>query len=108
MMLITAAVFVIVGIILTANPGYLIAYSYIVFGLVLIVNNFINILGAMKNEIRVEGSKTLYLLVSAALLILGVVILLNPFATSDILTRIIGVTLIVDGIVNLLVGFRMK
>ncbi len=71
------------------------------------MNNFINILGVVKHEIQVEGSRTLYLVVSAALLILGVVILLNPFATSDILTRIIGVTLIVDGIVNLLIAFRM-
>ncbi len=108
LMFITAAVLIIVGIILTANPGYLIAYSFIVFGLILIVNNFINILGVMKNEIRVEGSRTLYLVLSAALLILGVVILLNPFATSDILTRIIGVALIVDGIVDLLIGLRIK
>ncbi len=107
LILIAAAALIIIGIFITVNPGYLIAYSYIIFGLVMIVNNFINILSVVKNEIQVEGNKTLYLVLSAALLILGIVILVNPFATSDVMTRIIGVALIVDGIVNLLIAFRI-
>lgn len=106
--LLWAAVLIVVGIILLANPGYLVAYSYIIFGIVLILNAISNIIGVMRGEIQVEGNKFIYLILSAVLAIVGVIMLFNPFSAANMMMRIIGGMLIADGIVNLLIAWKMR
>ncbi len=103
-----AAVLIVLGIILVVNPGILVAYSYIIFGIVLILNALSNILGVLKGEIQVEGNKLIYVLLSAVLAIVGVIILFNPFSAANMMMRIIGGMLIADGIVNLLIAWKMR
>ena len=106
--LLWAAVLIVVGIILLANPGYLVAYSYIIFGIVLILNAISNIIGVMRGEIQAEGNKFIYLILSAVLAIVGVIMLFNPFSAANMMMRIIGGMLIADGIVNLLIAWKMR
>lgn len=103
-----AAILIVLGIILVVNPGILVAYSYIIFGIVLILNVLSNILGVLKGEIRVEGNKLIYILLSAVLAIVGVIVLFNPFSAANMMMRIIGGMLIADGIVNLLIAWKMR
>ncbi len=106
--IILAAVLLILGIFLLANPGFLIAYYYIVFGLIMIANGLVNLLGVLRGEIRVSGSRTIYLILSAALLVLGIIILLHPFAASDALMRLVGIALLACGVVDLWIAFQIK
>ena len=55
--LVLAVVLIVLGIFLLVNPGYLVAYSYIIFGIVLILNALSNIVGVMKGEIAFESGK---------------------------------------------------
>ncbi len=105
--LVFALLLIVLGIILVANPGTLVAYSYIIFGVIMILNALAAIVGVMKDEIRVRGSKALYLILYAALAVVGVIVLFNPFSASDVMMRIIGVTLIADGIADLVIAFGM-
>ncbi len=55
-----------------------------------------------------EGNKYVYIILSALLAVLGVIMLFNPFSAADMVMRIIGGLLIADGIVNLLIAWRMR
>ena len=105
--LVLAVVLIVLGIFLLVNPGYLVAYSYIIFGIVLILNALSNIVGVMKGEIAFESGKYIYIILSALLAVIGVIILFNPFSAANMMMRIIGGLLIADGIVNLLIAWRM-
>ncbi len=107
MILALSLILIVLGIFILVDPGFLVAYSYVIFGVVMIVNALSNIVGVVKGDIRVRDSKTLYLVISAALAVLGVIILFNPFSASDVMMRIIGVMLIADGIVDLVMALRM-
>lgn len=106
--IILAAVLLILGIFLLANPGFLIAYYYIVFGLIMIANGLVNLFGVLRGEIRVSGSRTLYLILSAALLVFGIIVLFHPFAASDALMRLVGIALLACGVVDLWIAFQIK
>ena len=106
--LLWSAVLIVLGILLLVNPGYLVAYSYIIFGIVLILNALSNMIGVLKGEIQVEGNKYIYLILSAVLAIVGVIMLFNPFSAANMMMRIIGGMLIADGIVNLLIAWKMR
>ena len=106
--LLWSAVLIVLGILLLVNPGYLVAYSYIIFGIVLILNAISNIIGVMRGEIQAEGNKFIYLILSAVLAIVGVIMLFNPFSAANMMMRIIGGMLIADGIVNLLIAWKMR
>ena len=106
--IILAAVLLILGIFLLANPGFLIAYYYIVFGLIMIANGLVNLFGVLRGEIRVSGSRTLYLILSAALLVFGIIVLFHPIAASDALMRLVGIALLACGVVDLWIAFQIK
>ncbi len=105
--LVLACILIVLGITLVVNPGILVAYSYIIFGIVLILNAMSNIIGVLKGEIQVEGNKLIYILMSAVLAVAGVIMLFNPFSAANVMMRIIGAMLIVDGIVNLLIAWKI-
>ena len=105
---ILALVLIVLGIFLLINPGYLIAYSYVIFGIVLILNALYNIYGVLRGEIRVAGNRLFYLILSAALAVIGIVILFNPFTAANVMMRIIGGLLMAGGIVNRLIAWKMR
>lgn len=104
--LLLSLVLIAVGIVLVVNPSFLVAYCYIIFGIVLILNALANIIGVLKGEIQVEGNKYVYLALSVLLVVAGVVMLFNPFSAANVMMRIIGGMLIADGIVNLLIAWK--
>ena len=106
--IVLAAALLILGIFLLANPGFLIAYYYIVFGLIMIANALVNLFGVLRGEIRVSGNRTIYLILSAVLLVFGVIVLFHPFAASDALMRLVGTALIACGIADLWIAFQIK
>lgn len=106
--IIFAAILLILGVFFLINPNFLIAYDYIIFGLLMVANGFVNILGVLKGEIKIQGSKFLYILLSAVLLIAGIVVLLHPFSAAAMLTRLIGIMLILSGVINLVIALRIR
>lgn len=103
-----AILILILGIFLIINPEFLINYSFIVFGLIMIVNGLVNIFSVLKGEINVGGNKPIYLILSVLLVIAGVIVLINPFSTAQTLTMGIGFMLILSGIINIIIALRIK
>ena len=74
----------------------------------MIANGLVNLFGVLRGEIRVSGSRTLYLILSAALLVFGIIVLFHPFAASDALMRLVGIALLACGVVDLWIAFQIK
>jgi len=106
--IVQAVVLLILGIFLLINPDFLIAYNYIIFGLIMIINGIVNIFGVIRGEVEVHGNKIIYLILSALLIVAGVIVLAHPVAAAEMLTIMIGVMLIISGLINLFIAFRMR
>jgi len=105
LILVPAVILIILGIFLLTNPSFLIAYDYIIFGLIMILNGIFNIVGIFKGEI--QGNKLFNLILSVLLVIAGFVVLAHPISAAEMLTMLIGVLLIVSGIINVLIALRI-
>lgn len=103
--LILGLLFLILGGYIFLNPWGLLSMIPIVFGVLLIYHGISDLGQAM--ELRKYGADRwrISIIFAVISIILGVVIMKNPFGTIDMLMRIIGGCLIYDGLSNLfLVG----
>ena len=74
-------------------------------GVLVIISGIVKLQEAMDMmKVRVSGYVPM-LLISILSLVFGVVILLNPFATAELLFRIIGIALIYNAVSDLLTVF---
>ena len=95
-----------IGIILIANPKFVISLLPIAVGLFVIVNGAINFMQALS--IRKSGKRWgVHMVLAVLTILLGVVIFTNPFSTMELLVRIMCVILIYDGISNLITASRL-
>ncbi|MCR4617045.1 MAG: DUF308 domain-containing protein [Lachnospiraceae bacterium] len=104
--IVLSAIVIALGVFFLINPEFLVTYSYIVFGFVVILNgaaNFLNLLRGGGGK-----SKFLTLIVSLVLIIVGVLILVHPFVAAEMVTTLIGVALIIVGVINLIYGLTIK
>ncbi len=108
MIIVPAVILLLVGIFLFANPEFLVAYNYIVFGVIMVANGLFNILGVLKGEVQVGSSKPMILMLSALLLIAGLAVLAHPVAVAEMLTSMIGFMLILSGMINIIFALRIQ
>ena len=92
---------VVLGIFLLINPEFLIGFLSSILGIILIVDGTLKLQYAVDLlRLKVSGWVSVLLLAITAV-ILGVLVLLNPFATARTLAIFIGIALAVDGISDL-------
>ena len=91
------------GIWLLTNPAIIISFVQYIFGAILIIHGIIDIQGTLS--LRSGGSSRWYpaLLFAIATIALGAIIILNPFASMSALVILIGISLIFDGITDILI-----
>lgn len=100
----TTIICIICGIIFISSPGWLINFFPILVGLLLIINSISNITALSKS-----GQKSNASLISAVLsLILGVLILFHPGALVNVITLLMGITLLINGISDLMLVNSVK
>ena len=105
--LILGAVLAIVGVWLLTTPDLIIAFLQYILGAILIVHGVIDLQGALN--LRSGGSRHWWpaCLIALITLVLGAVVIWNPFASINALLMLVGVALIYDGVSDLVILFQL-
>ena len=101
--LILGLLFLILGVYILMNPWGLLSIIPIVFGVLLIYHGISDLGQAMELRKYEADRWWISIIIAAITIVLGVVIMSNPFGTIDVLMRIIGACLVYDGLSNLLI-----
>lgn len=95
--IILAAVEIVLGVVIMSAPGFIVSLFPVIVGILIAASGVSDLLEV--NRIRKLGGRwTAALILSVITLILGLVILLNPFKTMAALVRVIGFVLIYQGV----------
>ncbi len=95
-------VLAIVGLFFVVNPSAIVNFFPIVMGLILIVSgisDFVNAVTLKKASITGSGW---FILISLIVIVLGVCVLLRPDILANLIIVLTGITLLVDGVLDLL------
>lgn len=107
--LVFGSIFAILGGFIVLYPLGILSIVPLVFGILLIYHGIANVRQAFELHQYKDKSWWLPVLIAATTIVLGIVIMRNPFGTIETLMRIIGACLIYDGLMNtMLVGRFVK
>ena len=102
---IKGVVYLLIAAFLYFGAGFIISIVPIIFGILIVISGIVKLQEALDMmKYRASGSITV-LIISILSLVLGVLILINPFGTAELLFRIIGIALIYNGVSDLLTVF---
>ena len=86
----------------------IIAILLFLFGIFITISGAVDLITSFYSRASGLGTWVVSTVLSAAVLILGVVIMVNPLHTSQALVRLVGAGLLVYAIVDLVNLFRLK
>jgi len=90
---------VIVGILLIAFSGAIVSVLPFVLGILIVIYSAVEIFGALKAD---GGIQTGRLIMAVIELIIGILIMANPFSTVTLLIRILGIGMIFGGVTQIM------
>lgn len=93
------------GLVVLMRPGFLMSLAGIVVGFVLLIHGIHDIQHARESKALGYDWK-LSMGVGIAAVVMGVIVMVNPFSTMETLLRIAGIFLLVDGLADLLMVWR--
>lgn len=93
------------GLVLLVRPGLMMSICGIVLGLLLVLHGVRDIQSARESKALGYDWK-LPMLVGILKLVMGALVIINPFSTAALLLRVAGICLIVDGVGDLLLVWR--
>ncbi len=96
------------GIILLAYPDLVISILPFLFGLYLIFGGTISIQNALDvYRLRKSSMWIFHLIVGIALIILGIVVISQPFSAAGVMTRFVGICILAEGIYMFIASLRV-
>lgn len=101
--LILGAVLAIVGVWLLTTPDMIIAFLQYILGAILIVHGVIDLQGALNLRSGGSGHWWPAFLFALITLVLGAIVIWNPFASINALLMLVGIALIYDGVSDLII-----
>lgn len=105
--LITGVVLVVLGLIALGKPSLLISILPIILGLIILMDGLVTANKALN--LRKLDYRWKYLMFSGiAIIVLGLVLVVNPFGSAMLMMRFLGITLIVDGACEMWWYFGLK
>ena len=106
--LIEGILLLLAGLFVLARPKFLISIIPFGVGAVVLVNGIINLLQALDQRRRLYNRWTTSLTLAILTMVLGFLMILNPFSTMEVLVTAIGIISIYNGASNLLIdlGYR--
>lgn len=99
---------IIAGIILCIKYESIISTVLFLFGIFVLISgivDFISAIDAKKNDLK---SWIVSLIMAAATIILGLLVIINPFDSMLVLTKLLGVSLIVYAVMDLIAFIQVK
>ena len=98
-------VYFVIAAFLYFGAGVIISIVPFILGILIVISGIVKLQEALDMmKYRADGSITV-LVISVLSLVFGVLILINPFGTAELLFRIIGIALIYNGVSDLLTVF---
>lgn len=98
----------ILALYLTIRPTALISFIYSILGFIILLNGISKLMTAIEMRNSSKGKWWLYLVVSAVVIILGVVCLASPFAAASTLLMFIGISLVISGVSDIISYLMMN
>lgn len=95
------------GLWLFTNPASVIVLIQFIFAAILIFHGVIDLQGAVSLMRQGWERWWMDLLLAGLTLVLGILILLNPFGATEVLMTILGVALVFDGVSDLVLIHRL-
>ncbi len=96
------AVFIVLALWMMFRNEFVLKHLYLIFGLTVLAGGLIDLYHYIRLRLTYGEPEILPILVSAISAILGIVILVNPFAGSDEIFRFSGVAFLGRGVLSLL------
>ena len=93
------------GLVVLMRPGFLMSLAGIVVGFVLLIHGIHDIQHARESKALGYDWK-ISMGVGIAAVVMGLIVMINPFSTLETLLRIAGIFLLVDGVADLLMVWR--
>ena len=99
--LVFGILYLVFGLLLLIRPAHTMAFFGIMFGLILLADGLTRVRIAL--DARPFGIRAWWLILASALVtaILGVVLLFHPGEGTKVLTQLLGISLMVDGVMNI-------
>lgn len=105
--IIVYAVEAVFGVIVLASPGFVISLYNVIFGLIVAAYGLSDLLSAMRMKKLGLGSWTAALVLAIISVVLGIVIICNPFGTVSLLVRVTGIVLIYKAVSGMFIRLKM-
>lgn len=99
---------IIIGVIICVKYQSIIAILLFLFGIFITISGAVDLITSFYSRASGLGTWVVSTVLSAAVLILGVVIMVNPLHTSQALVRLVGAGLLVYAIVDLVTFIQVK
>jgi len=95
----------VVGLLFLLRPAWIVNLFPVIIGIFLIVNGVSNFLQTIRQEKKSgDHSRLVMLIVSAAVVVLGFVIMFHPGGTMNALLLLLGIALFINGVSDLYLG----
>lgn len=99
---------IILGIVLCVKYKSIISVVLLLFGIFVLISGIIDLVSAIDAKRNDLKSWLLSLIMAAASIIMGLLVIINPFSSMLILTRILGASLIVYAVMDLISFIQVK
>ncbi len=99
--LVEGIIYIILGFVLIFNPNIIKSFLPIIIGCWIIINSIIKFQLAFNLKSSDNPSWPIMLLLSFITLILGIIMIINPFKTLSYLTTICGIILLISELINI-------
>lgn len=107
--LIMGVIYVVIGIVLIVASWVATTILMYLFGALLIIYGLLQLyemLPALKSGLKGKGA--INAIIAIVAVILGILVIINPGATADIIMIIIGICMVIVGLLNLVGAFQAK
>jgi uncharacterized membrane protein HdeD (DUF308 family) len=98
---------ILIGSILCARPDLVEAILTIAVGVVLIIDGIAKLQHCMQIVLLKESGWWINIIVSVVSVVLGIIVLCNPFSSTTALMIFIGISLIVDAVCDIISAYRL-
>lgn len=103
-----SVVAIVISITIFVDPTWVIRVINDIIGLLIVISSTLNIINLLKFKKDRSVSWWIYLVLTALVLILGIVIIINPEFLAKILIRFEGATLIVNVILTMILSYKVN
>lgn len=104
--LIEGIVSAIIGLVFVIKPTFIVSIYPFLLGAVIVVESILHLVQLFGTSVK-TGRTWGLIAANVVLLILGIVIMFNPFTTMTVLVRVSGIVMIIDAFLGLLFGVQL-